>query len=173
MKQPLSYQNTEYDSLATSILNALHYLTNRNDLPLEIVGATNELTLSKSEPKVEEFISWLNSFNKQNDLSIVLEKTNSLDESKVQEIIKEGNVIIANCYGNHFVLVTGIDEVNTYLFDPYYLDIDFVAEDEDYKIICDEPLKYNRIVHNTRFFSNQDKAYSLISTKEHILVKKL
>lgn len=172
MKKPLGYQNTEYDSLTTTIMNAFKYLQDRSVIPLEILNAANEITLKNSEG-LTEFVEWLSEYSKTQNLGVKFSVMNNSDinENTISNITQNGGAVIAKCYGNQYVLVTGIDEVNTYLFDSYYLDIDFAKEDEDYKIINDEE-KYNRIVHNTRFFSQEDKSYSLTKIKECILVQK-
>lgn len=173
MKKPLSYQITEYDSLATSIINALKYTLDKKAIPVEVVNSVFELTFKRDNSNISEFITWLDEYNIASNLGVKFSRIQSseMNEENVANMTKSGGVIISRCYGNQFVLVTGIDEFNTYLFDPYYLDMDFHVEDEDYKIISDEPFKYNRIVHNNRFFSNEDKTYSLTDEKECILVE--
>lgn len=175
MKKPLSYQNSEDDSLTTTILNALKYVSTNGEVPIEILSATNELTLNKNDIKLNDYLSWLNDFNKTHDLNVnfALVPNSELNEEFVRKEISEGGVFIAKCHENHYVLITGVDEVNTYLFDPYYLDIDFNKNDEEYKIICDEESKYNRIVHNSRFFLDKEKSYSLSNPTECILVKRI
>ncbi len=173
MKKPLGYQNTEHDSLSTTVMNAFNYLLDKTEIPVEILNAANELTLNKNDIKITDFLIWLNDFTKSHELDIKFKELPSSDitANSMSMQTQNGNAFIAKCHGNHFVLITKIDEVNTYLFDPYYLDIDFPKEDEDYKIICDEQFKYNRIVHNERFFNSQEKSYSLANPKECILVE--
>ena len=45
MKIPLRYQNTEYDCGTTSFINALAYLYDREDVPVELIKAVYKYTL--------------------------------------------------------------------------------------------------------------------------------
>lgn len=45
MKIPLRYQNTEYDCGTTSFVNALAYLYDREDIPVELLKAIYRFTL--------------------------------------------------------------------------------------------------------------------------------
>lgn len=45
MKIPLRYQNTEYDCGTTSFVNALAYLYDREDIPIELLKEIYKLTL--------------------------------------------------------------------------------------------------------------------------------
>ena len=45
MKIPLRYQNTEYDCGTTSFINALAYLYDREDIPVELLKAIYRFTL--------------------------------------------------------------------------------------------------------------------------------
>ena len=45
MKIPLRYQNTEYDCGTTSFVNALAYLYDRENIPIELLKAIYRFTL--------------------------------------------------------------------------------------------------------------------------------
>ena len=45
MKVPLRYQNTEYDCGTTSFVNALAYLYDREDIPIELLKTIYKFTL--------------------------------------------------------------------------------------------------------------------------------
>jgi len=45
MKVPLRYQNTEYDCGTTTFVNALAYLYDREDIPVELLKAVYRFTL--------------------------------------------------------------------------------------------------------------------------------
>lgn len=45
MKVPLRFQNTEYDCGTTSFVNALAYLYDREDIPVELLKAIYRYTL--------------------------------------------------------------------------------------------------------------------------------
>ena len=50
MKVPLRYQNTEYDCGTTSFVNALAYLYDREDIPVELLKQIYRLTLDMKGP---------------------------------------------------------------------------------------------------------------------------
>jgi len=67
----------------------------------------------------------------------------------------------------HYVLLTGVDESNIYMFDPYYED-EFTDEhwsqfipEGDVELILDKPLRYNRIVPFGYFNREEDLLYAL------------
>ena len=49
MKNPLRFQTTEYDCATTTIINALSYLYEREELPIELVKAVYEYTLDEMD----------------------------------------------------------------------------------------------------------------------------
>ena len=52
MKIPLRYQNTEYDCGTTSFINALAYLYDREDIPVELIKAIYKYTLDVENEEV-------------------------------------------------------------------------------------------------------------------------
>ena len=68
----------------------------------------------------------------------------------------------------HYALLTGVDESNIYMFDPYYED-EFTDEhwsqfipEGDVELVLDQPLKYNRICTFTATLNREeDLLYAL------------
>lgn len=52
MKVPLRYQNSEYDCGTTSFINALAYLYDRENIPVELLKAIYQYTLDVEDKMV-------------------------------------------------------------------------------------------------------------------------
>ncbi len=59
MKVPLRYQNSEYDCGTTSFINALAYLYDREDIPVELLKAIYQYTLDVEDENVVIVARWL------------------------------------------------------------------------------------------------------------------
>lgn len=175
MKNPLSYQSTEYDCGPTSMLNAINFLFNRNEISPDVIKSIMLYCLDSYNKKGEAYKSgttgmammflanWLNQFGKVKKWPIYCEMVNGEDvrisqSSKIAECLGQGGVAVARvmlgCW--HYVLLTGIDEQYVYLFDPYYRMKPFSIE--GIEMIKDAPLKMNRkIRHN--IFNSEGKGY--------------
>ena len=75
---------------------------------------------------------------------------------------------------DHYIIVTKIDKKYVYIFDPYYLEKDYYKKDKSIKIILNKPFTHNRKVDINRFFSNDNKDFSLGETtkRECVLINK-
>lgn len=191
MKIPLRYQNTEYDCGTTSFVNALAYLYDREDVPVELIKAIYRYTLDvESEDGVvgkggtsrkhAELLAryFVKYANENDDFKInckVLSKEDvNLDEMK--KTVDNNGVIIARCFQDveHYVLITKIDENFAYIFDPYYLEEDYYYDDEDVAIVLHETFTHNRVVKLERLFDESNKDFSLLkkSDREVILINR-
>ena len=191
MKIPLRYQNTEYDCGTTSFVNALAYLYDREDVPVELIKAIYRYTLDvESEDDVvgkggtsrkhAELLAryFVKYANENDDFKInckVLSKEEvNLDEMK--KTVDNNGVIIARCFQDveHYVLITKIDENFAYIFDPYYLKEDYYYDDEDVAIVLHETFTHNRVVKLERLFDESNKDFSLLkkSDREVILINR-
>ena len=63
--------------------------------------------------------------------------------------------------GDHYVLITGIDDTYCYIWDPYYLDENYYDEDKCVILEFNEPFKYNRKVSINRVVSHMKKDFAL------------
>lgn len=189
MKIPLHYQISDYDCGPTSMLNAISFLFEREEIPPEIVrnimlycldchgsdGTPGKLGTSCSAMM---FLSnWLNNFGKLGLLSI---SSNYISEEKVyigqssliNDTLVRGGAVVARLFYDewHYVLITGIKDDNLMLFDPYYREEAF--DDENIKIILDKPFEYNRIVPVFYFNNDKEELYSFagIDTREAVLL---
>ena len=67
---------------------------------------------------------------------------------------------------DHYCLLTKLDENYAYLFDPYYLNINYYDNDKDIEIIKDKPFEYNRKVTKVRMDSKSKKDFSIITDQD-------
>lgn len=187
MKVPLRYQNTEYDCGTTSFVNALAYLYNREDIPVELLKAIYRYTLdvensegivgkggtsrNHAELLAKYFVRYANN-NPDFDI-----KCNVLNKSEVnidvmRETLNNNGVIVARCWqsGEHYVIITKIDDYFAYIFDPYYLEDDYYYEDDDIAIVLHETFTHNRLVKVERLFDESNKDFSLLKTQDRSII---
>lgn len=174
MKNPLLYQRTEYDCGPTSILNAISYLFERDDIPPDVIKTITLYCMDSYDNKgnvgkngtsqmAMMFISgWLNHFAGVKQFSVQTEYLAKNDVvlapgSKIDSAIKQGGAVVARVmYGCwHYVLITGARDGKAYLFDPYYRKRPFTFE--GLEIIDGQPTKANRAVPFTQM-NREDKS---------------
>lgn len=179
MKVPLRYQNTEYDCGTTSFVNALAYLYNREDIPVELLKQIYRLTLDIKGPEgvsgeggtsrkhaellADYFAEYANK-NSNFDIKCKILRGENVNIKNMREALEAQGVIIARCWqdSEHYVLITKIDDYFAYIFDPYYLDKDYYANDEDVAIVTHEDFTHNRLVKIERLFDESRKDFSLL-----------
>ena len=179
MKVPLRYQNTEYDCGTTSFVNALAYLYDREDIPVELLKQIYRLTLDMKGPGgvsgeggtsrkhaellADCFVEYANK-NSNFDINCKILRGADVNIKNMKDVLNESGVIIARCWqdSEHYVLITKIDDYFAYIFDPYYLDKDYYANDEDVAIVTHEDFTHNRLVKIERLFDESGKDFSLL-----------
>lgn len=181
MKNPLHYQVSEYDCGPTSMLNAISYLFRREDIPPEIVrnimlycldcyGADGASGKSGTSCMAMMFLSnWLSGFGQAGHLPVSSRylsgsAVNFRQDSSLQDALRRGGVAVVrlNLDGLHYVLLTGIEEEEVRMFDPYYRAEPF--EDESLRVITDHPAQYNRIIPLRYLERETQTTYSLGSS---------
>lgn len=189
MKNPLHYQISEYDCGPTSMLNAMSYLFQREEIPPEIIrnimlycldcyGADGASGKSGTSHMAMMFLSnWLNGFGKTGYLSVSSrylsgEAVNFRQDSSLRDALCRGGaaVVRLDLDGWHYVLLTGIQGDRVFLFDPYRIDAPF--KEEEIRMVTDHPAQYNRIVP-VKFFEREVLgAYALgpVDTREAVLL---
>ena len=188
MKNPLHYQLSEYDCGPTSMLNAMSYLFQREEIPPEIVrnimlycldcyGADGTSGKSGTSCMAMMFLSnWLNGFGQAGHLSISSrylssEAVNFRLDSSLRDALRRGGaaVVRVDLDGWHYVLLTGIEGDRVFLFDPYYMD---ESPDEGVEMVTDHPGAYNRIVP-TRYFERETReiySFGPVEGREAVLL---
>lgn len=191
MKIPLRYQNTEYDCGTTSFINALAYLYDREDVPVELIKAVYKYTLDveneegivgkggtsrKHAELLARYFSKYANENKDFNISCKVLSKEEVNLEEMKETVDNNGVIIARCFQDveHYVLITKIDDNFAYIFDPYYLEEDHYYNDEDVAIVLHETFTHNRVVKIERLFDESNKDFSLLkkSDREVILINR-
>ena len=187
-KTPLDYQITEYDCGTTTLLNALRYLFKRSEISPEIYKHIMQYTLDQTNSFGEvgkggtsvnamRFLcEWLNINANSMGMNIKCTSIQRNDISiynlKLQEKINKGAVAIVRVFQDceHYCLLTKIDEEYAYLFDPYYLNINYYDYDKDVEIIKDKPFEFNRKVRKERMEENTKKDFTLVKNEHSEII---
>lgn len=181
MKVPLRYQNTEYDCGTTSFVNALAYLYDREDIPVELLKAIYRFTLDiekdgvigeggtskrHAELLAEYFVDYANK-NDNFDIKCKILRSDEVNHDNLKKNLNDDSVIIARCYqeSEHYVLITKINDVFAYIFDPYYLEESYYELDDNVAIVLHETFNFNRIVKVKRLFDESKKDFSLLEVE--------
>lgn len=178
MKNPLSYQVTEYDCGPTTMMNAIRFLFEREEIPpdvikyimlysLDVYNDQGEVGKKGTSHMAMMFLSnWLNQFGKVKNFPIVTEYLTQKEvflgpTSKVVVALQQGGVAVVRLYyeEEHYVLLTGIDNESVYVFDPYYRTQPFV--EEGIELITDAPMQMNRKVPLSYFNKESKDIYAL------------
>ncbi|HWQ77314.1 MAG TPA: hypothetical protein VN381_00790 [Anaerovoracaceae bacterium] len=189
MKNPLSYQTTEYDCGPTTMLNAINYLFNREEIPPDVVkhivlycldayNCKGESGKSGTSRMAMMFLSnWLNQFGKVKRFPVQCEFLTGREvfigqNSKIVVGLQQGGAVVVRVrYGGwHYVLLTSADDKHIYLFDPYYRKKPFRTR--DIELITGEPGKMNRRVAYKILNSEGKGDYALgpIETREAVIL---
>lgn len=189
MKNPLHYQLSEYDCGPTSILNAVNFLFEREEIPPEVLRNVMLYCLDCYSPdgtpgksgtsaSAMMFLSnWLNNFGKANIMPVSSsylsgEMVYISSSSSINDALKRGGAVVVRLFYDewHYILLTGIESDNIYAFDPYYREEPF--DNKNIKIVLDKPFEYNRIIPASLFNSTEEKLYSLANpeSREAVII---
>ena len=182
MKIPLRFQMTESDSGKTTLLNAISYLFEREEIDSSLIKnvykqiVREDNILLKQESLCDFGKRVLNKKKYNLDLKVLSREEVNL--KVIKDNMKDKNTcIIMHLYlrgKSHYCLLTDIDNNYIYLFDPYYLDDIYFDEERMVEIIFDNPFEYNRRVNIKRFnnMTMADFALGPIEHRECLIVKK-
>lgn len=189
MKNPLSYQSTEYDCGPTTLINAISYLFKREEIEPEIIKSIMLYSLDGFNKKGEAYksgttamamsflSSWFNQYRRVKSFPIESEFLRPEEvyvsrDSKIGACLQQGGAVVARVMLGwwHYVLFTGIDDEYVYLFDPYYRKNPF--KEEGVHILKDNPYKMNRkvkisIINGT---GKNNYAFGKKETRESLLL---
>ncbi|MGN0527826.1 MAG: peptidase C39 [Eubacterium sp.] len=189
MKNPLHYQLSEYDCGPTSVLNAVSFLFDREQIPPEILRNVMLYCLDCHSPdgtpgksgtscSAMMFLSnWLDNFGRVGILPVSSqyisgEQVYFGSASMLTDALVRGGAAVARIFLDewHYVLFTGLKDGSAYLFDPYFMDKPF----DDENIICveDKPYSYNRIIPCEYFNRSQRELYSFadVDLREAVII---
>ncbi|MFV0343256.1 MAG: peptidase C39 [Anaerocolumna sp.] len=178
MKNQLSYQCSEYDCGPTTLLNAMRYLFEREEILPDIIRAISVYTLDAYDHQGEygksgtsrmamEFISgWFNQFGLTKHFPIYTEMIRDdnvriYQNSKIVECIQQQGVAIARVWlggCEHYILITDVEENYLCIFDPY--DWEKPLKKGEVIKIEGQPKKVNRKVLMDIFNEESERDYS-------------
>lgn len=228
MKNPLHYQLTEYDCGPTSMLDAVSFLFEREQIPAEIIRETMLYcmdchgsdglcgTKGTSCTAMMFLANWYSNFGVNGQMPIATRYErgpqvyidtkeqaeaaggvsadaseasagacpagaeefaqshgNPESESLIRRALSEGSAVVVRLFLDeaHYVLLTGIDGDDVYMFDPYYQEgpLDFAP---DIRFVDDRPFSCNRIVPAKYLNAEGETIYSLgpKATREAIII---
>jgi hypothetical protein len=178
MKNPLRYQISEYDCGPTSMLNAVSYLFEREEIPPEVIrnimlycldcySAEGVPGKCGTSTAAMMFLSnWLNGFGRIGRLEVTSRYLSGKSvylgaESQINDALRRGGAAVVRLYYEveHYVLLTGEQDGNILLFDPYYWEKPY--EEPDILMTSDHPTSYNRIVPQRYFNRETTETYAL------------
>ena len=182
MKNILNYQSSEYDCGPVSLTNAIRYLFDREEIYPDIIKYIMLYCLDSYNDKGESgkfgtsasammFLSnWLSQFGKMKNFPIACEFLAGEDvflsqTSKIVVALQQGGAVVLRLFldGGHYVLLTGIEGDNIYLFDPYYVEPDDPEPDTEFldegiTFVIDQPKRANRMISMQRL-NRQTKGF--------------
>ena len=154
MKNFLIYQSSEYDCGPVSLINGIRYLFDREEIYPDVIkfimlycmdtyNEAGELCKHGTSAAAMNFVSsWLVTISKGN---------------KIYNALLQGGVVLLHVFleVGHYVLLTGIEDDNVLLFDPYYEEEGTPEFDAEYytegiSFINDQPKKANRAISMER-----------------------
>lgn len=186
MKNPLSYQISEYDCGPTSVINALMYLYDRESIKPDLINNIYKYTLDRynkrgiqgmygtSDVSMYFLSQYFNHYSKSTGFKIYCECINNehvyfKDNDKFIDCVKNKGVIILKCISGvpHYILITDIIDDDVYIFDSYYRKRSFNLEGVE---IINEPFKANRVIKKHVLDCEGKSDYNLGKVEDRIAV---
>ncbi|MDR2605880.1 MAG: peptidase C39, partial [Oscillospiraceae bacterium] len=147
----------------TSILNAINFLFDREEIPPDILRYVMMYTLDSYSDKGEAFkngtsqmammflSNWLNQFARAKKLPILCQylsgqRVSVSSNSEIVSALQQGGVAVVRLFYDvwHYVTLTGISGSGAEIFDPYYRKRPF--KQPGIELITDKPFSANRTV---------------------------
>lgn len=189
MKSPLRYQISEYDCGPTTLLNAITFLFEREEVPPEIIKNISLYSLDTfnsqgfagrhgtSKIAMMFLSNWLNAYRHTGQLNISCEYLTAEsvyigETSKINDVLQRGGVVVVRLFYDveHYVLLTGMKENHILMFDPYYNIEDF--KDTPIILSPDTVFTHNRMVPWECFNKEDTSLYALgaMENREAVLL---
>lgn len=188
MKIPLNYQQSEFDCVPVTFLNALNYLCEREEIEPIVIKTVYHMSLDSydaegnpgrcgtSKQAVAALVSWISEYSREKKMGISCKFLSDTEVTvAIAPAIMKSGVLLACIHFSgayHYVLVTAMDESFVYLFDPYYLPAN--PDEKEYDFVSGQPWSFNRRVSRKVFFGIQSQAYALgeIAKRECVLMSR-
>lgn len=171
MKNVLNYQSSEYDCGPTTLINAIRYLFERDEIAPELLKAISLYTLDSynaqgesgksgtSKMAMQFLASWMNQYGRSKNFPIEArfleaEQVYIAPNSAIVGCLQQKGVVVVRVWlggDEHYVLLTQSDGDEIGLFDPYFWDYTQKElehlKNQGITVIWNEPMKLNRMVH--------------------------
>lgn len=176
VKNPLRYQLSEYDCGPTSMLNAISFLFEREEIPPEVIrnimlysldcyGTEGAPGKSGTSRTAMLFLShWLDGFGRVGQMPVSCQYLRGENvyigqESLINDALRRGGAAVVRLFFDveHYVLMTGVRNGKILLFDPYYE----VAPLEEVTVTLEWPFSHNREVPFSCFNRESEELYAL------------
>lgn len=189
MKIPLLYQRTEYDCGPTSLLNALSFLLQREEIPPELLRTIMMYTLDCYNDKGEAckkgtsqmamlFISnWLNHYAKATKFPLASQyldgpQVEIHQNSEIVSALQQGGAVVLRLFYGcwHYVTLTGTRQSTIEVFDPYFRKQPF--RQADIQLVTGHPFSKNREISFSVFNSLEKGTYAMgpVDTREAVIL---
>lgn len=170
MKNVLNYQSSEYDCGPTTLINAIRYLFERDEIAPELLKAISLYTLDSynaqgesgksgtSKMAMQFLASWMNQYGRSKNFPIEArfleaEQVYIAPNSAIVGCLQQKGVAVVRVWlggDEHYVLLTQSDGDEIGLFDPYFWN--YTQEEleslkkQGITVVWNEPMKLNRMV---------------------------
>ena len=181
MKNRLIGQTTEFDCGPTTVVNAIRFLFEREEVPPALIKGIWTLlndTFSHQGRHGEHGTSraamrflgeWINGYSRGCCFPLrteLLEDSGALllPGSALEDCLKSGGCAAIRCWSNeyeHYVLLTGLEQDGAAAFDPYDEDPDYEEDLPGIRVIRDQPKKMNRIISREILNTRKIRDYAL------------
>lgn len=189
MKNPLHYQLSEYDCGPTTMLNAISFLFEREEISpvvirnimlycLDCYNGEGIMGKSGTSSAAMMFLSnWLNGFGKVGQLPVSSLYLSGKSvwigkESLINDALCRGGAVVVRLFYecDHYVLLTGMQGNRILMFDPYY--VNEPLNEKGVTQVDDQPFWYNRIVEDVCFNRESPELYALgpIGDREAVIL---
>lgn len=190
MKTPLHYQMTEYDCGPISMMNAMIYLFDREQIPPDLIrnimlycldgyGAEGAPGKSGTTRAAMMFLSnFLCSFGRTGQLDISCRYLSGScvrvsQNSGITDCLRRGGAVVVRLYlleDAHYILLTGVDGESVYAFDPYLLEEPL--PEQDILVTDAYPYHHNRVIPFSYFNCTGRTQYALgdMANREAVLL---
>lgn len=179
MKNMLNYQSSEFDCGPTSLINAIRFLFEREEIPPVLLKGVWQFCNDTFNEQGEagkhgtskacmRFMgAWLNEYAATCHFPLCTayaegEAALMREDSAAVQCLRDGGAVVLRCflgkYG-HYVLLTGLEEDGVALFDPYEMgeEYPFAA---DIRRVNDQPRCCNRVVPFARLLDTGREDYN-------------
>lgn len=193
MKNFLLTQSTEYDCGPVTLVNAVRFLFEREEIPPALIRAIwlyandtyNEQgqkgTRGTSKACIRFLGHWFTEYGKSCNFPIRAEFVEGDDAdivpgSRTVRCLETGGAALSRCWSEgcgHYVLLTGITPQGIALFDPYdEPELVYDMERDGKATVCNQPCVMNRIVRMDILNSHGEEDYAMGETniRENLLI---